>query len=182
MHVLTLSYFKMTLTATVFMLSMTNILAQQSTNNDFQIDDLQANNAVVSSVVPEKARVANEENDANKKIDTAPAKEAVKEVKSVVTIARVEGFNAFAADRYIRLNWTVTSERNCKKLILERRSDSNQNFEAIDYVVGRGTIYEKANFYLMDYSSQPGTQYYYRLKILNEAGEYQLSNVISGKR
>lgn len=141
------------------------------------------NDLLASSAVFETANI---ESDSTKNtleiVADTPEKSTETASKSVLSIARVEGFNAFANDGNIRFNWTTTSERNSKKIILERRAESDRNYEAVDYVMGRGTTYEKANFYLIDYETAAGVQYFYRLKMINDDDKYEYSEVISAKR
>lgn len=157
-------------------LSAQDMVATES--DDFLSAELYASNVVSKSTTIESDSTKNTPEIAA----ATPEKNTETTSKSVLSIARVEGFNAFANDKNIRFNWTTTSERNSKKIILERRAESDRNYEEVDYVMGRGTTYEKANFYLIDYETAAGVQYFYRLKMINNDDEYGYSEVISAKR
>lgn len=157
---------------TLFIIAFSNIQAQD--NASTSTDDLLATNKEMVKSTPA-------DNNSTKKSTATPDKNTTKASKSVLSIARIEGFNAFSDNRSIRVNWTTTSERNSKKIILERRSESEKDYTEVDYVMGRGTTYEKGNFYLFDYETKSGTRYFYRLKMINDDDEFQYSKVISGE-
>jgi len=175
------SHLKIATIAILFTFSFNNMYAQDVAMNGQVTEDLYASNETLKPVAIESDSIKNATKEAEP-VAAAPEKKTAAASKSVLSIARIEGFNAFGADRFIRLNWTTTSERNCEKLILERRGDSERDYVEVDYIMGRGTTYEKGNFYLMDYEAESGKRYYYRLKMINEAGEYQYSKVVSGSK
>lgn len=86
-------------------------------------------------------------------------------------------FNAILTEeRQIRLRWATISEKENDFFSIER-SEDGVNFESIGFVEGVGNSTELEEYGFMDDHPVPGGISYYRLKQVDNSGEFEYSNV-----
>lgn len=82
---------------------------------------------------------------------------------------------------YVKLTWQTASEKNNKGFELERKvfyrqsSISENEFEKVGFIEGKGTSTTTQNYFLIDNEVQSG-KYVYRLKQLDFDGSFSFSN------
>ncbi len=84
-------------------------------------------------------------------------------------------FSAEATDRTVQLNWQTQSELNNDYFVPERSADG-ENFVAIGWVDGAGTIDHPQDYALTDETPLPGTSYY-RIRQVDFDGSVRYSSV-----
>ena len=78
----------------------------------------------------------------------------------------------------IQLHWRTQSEINFKGFEIQR-SLSGLNFENLAFIEGKGNNLTKSNYTYLDENILEFDRYYYRLKMVDEDGSFQYSNIIS---
>jgi Zn-dependent metalloprotease len=81
-----------------------------------------------------------------------------------------ESFTVKEEKQAALLEWTVSEERNNAGFWVERSSDSNTNFIAIDWVPGAGNSNAPKSYQYEDETVVPGQAYYYRLRQVDITG------------
>lgn len=81
---------------------------------------------------------------------------------------------------YIRLDWITASENNNKGFVIQRSTDGSM-FDSIGWVDGNGTTASIHNYSFNDVNVQRETLYYYRLKQVDNSGQYHYSYVVAAK-
>ena len=78
------------------------------------------------------------------------------------------------------LRWETTNEVNASHFILERSTDAN-NYISIGNIAANGTANEKNSYFFIDKDagSQQTTILYYRLKMVDNSGQYSYSKVVN---
>ncbi|TAH04678.1 MAG: hypothetical protein EAZ15_00770 [Sphingobacteriales bacterium] len=94
---------------------------------------------------------------------------------------KITAFTALYGDNKVRLNWNTASEINNQGFDIERSTDG-LIFSKIAYVKGNGTTNVPHNYSFNDANLISQTQYlYYRLKQVDNNGEFEYSNIVSVK-
>jgi hypothetical protein len=81
-------------------------------------------------------------------------------------------------DSYNIISWTTTTETENKKFILERSSDAH-TFQEIYSVSGAGNSSEVHQYHFRDFKFRLNETNYYRLKQIDQNGEFTISNIIA---
>ena len=81
-------------------------------------------------------------------------------------------------NKYIQLEWATASEINNKGFEIERSTDGN-DFTGIGFVAGHGTVNALESYAFDDYTAEPSTTYYYRLRQEDENGNSTYSDIVS---
>jgi hypothetical protein len=80
----------------------------------------------------------------------------------------------------IDLQWQTSSENNSDRFEVERRIDQTLSFEKIGTVTARGNSSQTVAYTFTDKDALlKGTQFYYRLKMIDQDGGFVYSNLIS---
>jgi hypothetical protein len=98
-------------------------------------------------------------------------------ITAVVLPIELISFKALPLDKSIRLNWKTASENNNRGFELQRRSDTESNFEKIAWIKGNGTTTRENSYTYSDEKVQPNKTYYYRLHQIDEDGKGTFSKV-----
>ncbi len=88
-------------------------------------------------------------------------------------------FNGENRGAYNQLNWSTASELNSSHFEIERRHETEVDFRMIGKLIAAGTSNEISNYDLRDYDVLQEGIYYYRIKQLDNDGEYGYSKTIS---
>ncbi len=83
-------------------------------------------------------------------------------------------------NRFIRLDWATAAEINNKGFEVER-SDDGENFTKIGWVDGNGNSSQTITYKLDDKDVIPNKVYYYRLKQIDNDGQYEYTYIVSAK-
>jgi hypothetical protein len=76
------------------------------------------------------------------------------------------------------LNWITATEQGNKNFVIERSLDGN-GFQEIGTVDGSGNSTSTRSYTFTDGNITPGNTYYYRLKQVDQTGEFSYSDVVS---
>ncbi|HUH75385.1 MAG TPA: T9SS type A sorting domain-containing protein [Chitinophagales bacterium] len=95
---------------------------------------------------------------------------------SVLPIELVS-FTGKYVDMNVLLDWLTASEINNSHFDIER-SENGIDFKTIASINGNGTTSSPSNYQFIDYQSNLGTQYFYRLKQIDFDGGVNYSNII----
>ena len=87
----------------------------------------------------------------------------------------LSGFNVSSEYYSIKLIWTTLSETNNNGFEIERK-ESNSDWVKIGFVAGNGTTSD-SNTYVFKDDNAFFNYYWYRLKIMDNIGEYEYSNI-----
>lgn len=87
-------------------------------------------------------------------------------------------FAARGKDKTILLNWSTASEKINKGFEIER-STSGNDFEKVGWVTGHGTSNVINDYTFTDYRVQAGVVYYYRLKQVDDNGDYEYTKTVA---
>ena len=92
-------------------------------------------------------------------------------------------FSATCGEEYINLDWQTATEINNFGFEVERLKDEkinrlNDKWEKIGFIKGHGTSTISINYSFQDNSAVNGTNYKYRMKQIDENGEYNYSDEI----
>lgn len=79
---------------------------------------------------------------------------------------------------FIRLNWATATEINNSGFEVQRSVDG-VNWNAIGWVAGNNNSTTQINYNYSDYNVEPNTRYYYRLKQIDNDGDFEISTVVS---
>jgi len=85
-------------------------------------------------------------------------------------------FTAQAKEKHIALRWKTASEQDFSGFELQRSADGIQ-FEKINWIAAKGGSSNTYNY--DDHRAQQGVLYYYRLKMLDEDGQFSYSGIQS---
>lgn len=81
---------------------------------------------------------------------------------------------------FIRIDWTTASEFNNRGFVLQRSTDGN-NFDPIARINGNGTTNILHNYTFNDLNVLRDITYYYRLKQVDNNGNFVYSNVVAAR-
>lgn len=81
-------------------------------------------------------------------------------------------------NRYIQVDWSTAMEIDNSGFAVERSIDGT-NWSSIGWVAGNNNSNTQSNYSYNDYSIEPGTRYYYRLKQVDNDGDYDYSVIVS---
>ncbi|HOY07732.1 MAG TPA: alpha-amylase family glycosyl hydrolase [Saprospiraceae bacterium] len=87
-------------------------------------------------------------------------------------------FTAQAKEKHIALRWKTASEQDFSGFELQRSADGAP-FEKINWIAAKGGVSNTYNY--DDHHAQPGILYYYRLKMLDEDGQFSYSGLQSAQ-
>ncbi len=87
--------------------------------------------------------------------------------------------NAMPQDRFIKVNWSTSTETNNEGFHLQRSVSPSTGFEDIAWIEGAGTTVEAQSYTFNDENVETGIRYYYRLKQMDYDGTSSLSEVVS---
>jgi trimeric autotransporter adhesin len=79
---------------------------------------------------------------------------------------------------FIRVDWATATEVNNSGFEVERSIDGI-NWNAIGWVAGNNNSTMQINYNYSDYNVQPNVRYYYRLKQIDNDGDFEISTVVS---
>ncbi len=81
----------------------------------------------------------------------------------------------------VKLDWATATEINNQGFEVQRRLDSETNFQTVGWVDGNGNTVLQQNYYLLDNNGYAGTSYY-RLRQVDYDGsyEYSLTRAVEG--
>lgn len=80
----------------------------------------------------------------------------------------------------VDLQWQTSTENNSDRFEVERRIDNNLSFEKVGTVTARGNSSQTSSYTFTDQDALlNGTQFYYRLKMIDQDGRFIYSNLIS---
>ncbi|MEM9885940.1 MAG: T9SS type A sorting domain-containing protein [Bacteroidota bacterium] len=85
-------------------------------------------------------------------------------------------FSAKAVESDVLLEWAVASELNFEKYNVERSLDA-KNFKTIANVAGRADNITAADYIYTDKKAKKGMWHYYRLKMIDQDGSFEYSNI-----
>lgn len=97
----------------------------------------------------------------------------------IVLAVELLDFAAQAQDKSIVLEWTSQSETDHKGFEIQRSTQANNKFEAIDWTDSKGT--SAATYRFEDFSVQAGQVYYYRLKQVDFSEKATYSTIVSAE-
>jgi hypothetical protein len=102
-------------------------------------------------------------------------------VKKSEELLEVELASFDAVDKidYVLLKWQTASEMNNKMFVIEKSINNSNDFIAIDSIEGEGASNIPVFYEYKDYDISQNEFYMYRLKIVNQAGEYAYSDIRS---
>jgi hypothetical protein len=95
----------------------------------------------------------------------------------VILPVEFTSFSAHCTNSHVQLQWATTTEHNNEYFSIEHASEDGQ-FELISSVNGQLNSTTKTNYYLTDYFSQPGINYY-RLSQTDTDGRLNVLSTIS---
>jgi len=95
--------------------------------------------------------------------------------KDVDLPVELSSFTSNVVNNEVQLRWTTTTEKNNKGFSVERKS--NNNWEVIGFISGKGTTTEINNYTFTDKVN--GSKYSYRLKQVDFDGTFEYSPVIN---
>lgn len=81
---------------------------------------------------------------------------------------------------YIRIDWATASEFNNRGFVLQRSTDGS-HFDSIAWINGNGTTNVLHNYTYNDLNVQPNITYYFRLKQVDNNGNFVYSNIVAAK-
>lgn len=87
-------------------------------------------------------------------------------------------FSAKPKEKSIRLDWETASEKNNRGFEIQRREEG-RNFRKIGWVEGTGTITNNQKYQFEDQGVESYTEYYYRLKQIDEDGHFSYSKILN---
>jgi hypothetical protein len=91
-------------------------------------------------------------------------------------------FNYYINEYNVTLNWITASEINSNGFDIQRAKTLDDNliseWKSIGFINGKGTTTESSFYTYSDESLQPGN-YSYRLKIIDNDGSFEFSNIIN---
>ncbi|MEJ7740655.1 MAG: peptidoglycan DD-metalloendopeptidase family protein [Chitinophagaceae bacterium] len=87
-------------------------------------------------------------------------------------------FSAKKQNNYVQLNWQTSNEQNIASIEIQRSRDGN-NYTAIEAVAPTAGINSTVNNYAYTDANTQRGQNFYRLKIVDNDGQYTYSNIIS---
>lgn len=96
---------------------------------------------------------------------------------SVYVPVELESFNAVWDHDKVQLKWATASESNNLGFYVER--NSGQGWQEIGFVAGAGTVAEERFYHFNDKKVRPNARYEYRLRQVDQTGEFQYSDVVS---
>jgi hypothetical protein len=79
---------------------------------------------------------------------------------------------------YINVRWATALEINNNGFQVERSTDG-QTWAAIGWVDGHNNTTTQQNYSYDDYTVQPNVRYYYRLKQIDNDGQYEYTGIVS---
>ncbi len=80
----------------------------------------------------------------------------------------------------LTLSWKTINEQNFEGFELERSVIDADDFKKMAVIPAKGGTFEQSYAY-QDFDIQPNLNYYYRLKMNDQNGNYTYSNILSGK-
>ncbi|HNT64668.1 MAG TPA: T9SS type A sorting domain-containing protein [bacterium] len=86
-------------------------------------------------------------------------------------------FKASANNGSVELEWSTISESNNYGFLVERSQD-NIRFAQIGFIGGHGTTAALHNYRFIDRAVAVGERYYYRLKQLDQSGQFNYSSTV----
>lgn len=91
------------------------------------------------------------------------------------------GFNAFPNEekRSIDLFWTTVAEIDNRGFELQRRTEDSNLFETISWTDARGDTNVETSYTFSDNNVKPNTNYYYRLRQVDNDGKENYSDVVT---
>jgi hypothetical protein len=91
----------------------------------------------------------------------------------------VSSFDAQAVNNeYIKLSWTTLTEINDAGFNIERRADE-KSWTELGFVPGHDNTTTEMNYSYNDQNIVPGTRYYYRLKQVDNNGNYKYTDAVT---
>lgn len=97
------------------------------------------------------------------------------QVVGIALPVKLASFNADQREDDVHLNWVVQSEENLSHYIVERRHESEDDFRSVDRV----TASNIAAYTATDKDLMSQGIYYYRLKMVDNDGASQLSDIVT---
>lgn len=79
----------------------------------------------------------------------------------------------------IRLSWITASEKENRGFELERTTSPPYNFEKISWITGHGSTTQMNEYLYNDISVKTNVTYYYRLKQIDNNGDFSYSSIIA---
>jgi len=89
-------------------------------------------------------------------------------------------FVAHPIKNYIHLSWLTATEINNKGFYIEKFNSQN-NWESIAFVNGKGTKLTETQYLLNDKNVMINQQYFYRLRQVDFDGRFEYSKIVSAK-
>lgn len=86
-------------------------------------------------------------------------------------------FNAIADKNEIVLKWATAFEENNQGFEIQRSLSPANGFDAIGWIDGKGDAFEISRYEFLDYDVIKGESYYYRLKQIDQDGQYSFSPI-----
>jgi hypothetical protein len=111
-------------------------------------------------------------------LHSAPASMNAQNPGLSIAPIRLSRFNAIAADKQVRLDWTTSFELNNRFFVLERSFDGRQ-FAPLAQIAGAGNSNSSRSYSFTDY--RPGIHNYYRLATTDAAGNISYSPVVTAE-
>jgi hypothetical protein len=96
-------------------------------------------------------------------------------VDSIYTPVELNSFTSSTADNNVALFWSTATEKNNYGFEIERKS-SEKDYNSISFIKGNGTTTEIKNYTYTD-KNLPSGIYSYRLKQIDQNGEYKYYNL-----
>ena len=81
---------------------------------------------------------------------------------------------------YIQVSWATAQEINNNHFTIERSTDS-QNWDSIGIVLGHGTTTVESDYTFNDNEVAPNINYYYRLKQVDDNGNFTYTEVVTAE-
>jgi len=82
-------------------------------------------------------------------------------------------------DTYNQLDWTVTNQVDVSHYEIERKLSDSGNFETIGKLLSMGDETEVVDYNYPDYDLEYTGVYYYRIKQIDNDGEYSYTDIIA---
>ncbi len=97
---------------------------------------------------------------------------------SVILSADLQELKAEENGNSVALTWETKTETDNLKFVVERSVGDYQHFEAIGERMGAGNSSEALQYIFDDPGYTPGVMNYYRLKVVDNNGEFSFSNAV----
>lgn len=88
----------------------------------------------------------------------------------------LSNFTATLSNQTVQLNWTTVTEKNNSGFEVQRKS-SDEEWEFLGFVAGRGTTTERSNYSYLDNLNSTGS-FSYRLKQIDFDGSFEYSEIV----